>query len=906
MGRKTKKDDKPAPDDAFETIIVESRQAATVVLMLSSPEEDVQSKACEALYKFVEKCDANKKIILDLDGLHPLLSLIKSEDKNVRRHAIMAVGVMCVHPDVRKFVRKKSMAIPSIVTLLSPEEDSIVHEFAALALSYLATEFTSKVSIVEVGGMEPLIKLLSSGDPDVQKNTMETIAQLVMDYKARAVVREFDGLNAVLDLIKSDYAIIQRLALLALERLTQDADNRRVLREIDAISRLLEVLAQPILNDLHVMVVMVLSNLLEDKESLEMIKDTGALKQFVALITDTSVPEEGSEAKKGDKKPSSRAGKKSGKGRKDDDTKEDAPATGESIIPTLPDVKMCAARAIARSARSAANRKLLHEQEAEKMLIHLLNIDVPDVQASAALALAIISENFTARESIRQWGGILPLLKLLRSENGEVKESAALAVANLTTGNSLNCLEVRNLGGIEILILGLHEVREEIVASAACALTNLAQDETLRSEALDQGVVTALIEPLQSHNANVQSKAALAVSAFTCDAESRRELRESGGLEPLVLLLHSGNDEVRRNAAWAITVCGVDEPTATEICKLGGLNILQEILTSASRSSPFTEAALQRLLDSNLAAKFSLYNYLGPSNLIEDGFFDCGKLKQGTPFKTLEEYCTQEMNDKRPIILVNAQASDEFETQDNSKTDSIEVKAESVRSQRESLSKSKLKDTKVYAPTPKAVKRRESEIQKQEEEKLKAQKEREERAREEELAAQQKKLEEESLKLAVFSPPRDPNLVKYIDEVREKILPLPTTYGQVKALAEFVSEKMGGTIEQSQVASFCWELPLSQLKFELKSNVIPIGRIKAGIHIHRALLFKVLADRIALPCSLIRGEYNRGWNEIMLPDHSSDPITPRFPPKKYIIDLVHQPGSLLVPETQAAISYTKL
>lgn len=40
------------------------------------------------------------------------------------------------------------------------------------------------------------------------------------------------------------------------------------------------------------------------------------------------------------------------KGKKDDDMKEDAPVGGDSIIPTLPDVKMCAAKAIARSARS--------------------------------------------------------------------------------------------------------------------------------------------------------------------------------------------------------------------------------------------------------------------------------------------------------------------------------------------------------------------------------------------------------------------------------------------------------------------------------------------------------------------------------------------------------------------------
>lgn len=37
--------------------MIESRQAATVVLMLNSPEEDVQSKACEAIYRFVDKCE---------------------------------------------------------------------------------------------------------------------------------------------------------------------------------------------------------------------------------------------------------------------------------------------------------------------------------------------------------------------------------------------------------------------------------------------------------------------------------------------------------------------------------------------------------------------------------------------------------------------------------------------------------------------------------------------------------------------------------------------------------------------------------------------------------------------------------------------------------------------------------
>ena len=50
---------------------------------------------------------------------------------------------------------------------------------------------------------------------------------------------------------------------------------------------------------------------------------------------------------------------------------------------------------------------------------------------------------------------------------------------------------------------------------------------------------------------------------------------------------------------------------------------------------------------------------------------------------------------------------------------------------------------------------------------------------------------------------------------------------------------MGGPIEKGQLANFSWEFPISQVRFELKSNVVPIGKIKSGIHIHRALLFKI-------------------------------------------------------------------
>ncbi|KAK3099626.1 hypothetical protein FSP39_007188 [Pinctada imbricata] len=924
MGKKVKEEKKAPPDDVFDAILVESRQAGTVVLMLSSPEEDVQSKACEAIYKFVEKCDENKKMLLDLGAGEALLKLMQSEDRIVRRNACMAIGVMTAHSDVRKFIRKNEEAIPTMITLLAPEEDTVVHEFSALSLSYLATEFSSKAVIIENNGIEPLVKCLNSHDPDVQKNSIEALAQLLLDYQARGVIRDADGLAPMLELLKSEFAIIQKLSLLALDRASQDAENRAALRELEAMSRLIDFVAHPEWNDLHVMAVMVLSNLLEDPESLEVIKETGGLKRLVALITDQVPPDEEPKSgggAKGEKKAGSRAAKKSAKGGKKEESEKEEPPPGEAIIPTLPDVKMCAAKAIARSAKNAENRKILHEQEAEKMLIHLLSHESTDVQTAAAMAIGIMAENLLSKDSVREWEGIQPLIKLCSSDNGDVKEAATLALANLTTSNSGNCQEVSNYGGIEALIHLLADPRDEALANAACILTNVATEEVIRSEAQGKGVVTALLGPLKTKNSNtnVQAKVSLAVAAFVCDADSRSEFRNASGVEHLVELLHSGNDEVRRNASWALAVCAVDEPTATEICKLGGMDTLQEIQVSGTRRNPFAEVALQRLLDSNLSAKYALTGHLSSTNLIENGFYDAGQIRPNTKFLPIEDYCGLPLNDKRAILFVNAKAdpvtqvsnsqTDVDTKQDTSKTS---VSGKSSRTGRDSKANDNYRGKRRMSAIPDVAENgggeRSSSAARSARGKSKSQKEKEEKQREEELQAQLQR-EAENISQTEnqpVQPPTDSNLLKYVEEVTERIMPLPSVKEQVTALAQYVADKMGGPIEKGQLTHFSWELPISQVKFELKCNVVPIGKIKAGIHIHRALLFKALADRIAVCCTLTRGEYNRAWNEVMLPDTDDTPGAPKFPPKAYIVDLIHEPGKLMKSDSPEAVQYRKL
>ena len=58
-------------------------------------------------------------------------------------------------------------------------EDIVVHEFATLCLASLSVDFACKVQIFDNKGLPPLIQLLSSPDPDVTKNSLEIIFNLV-------------------------------------------------------------------------------------------------------------------------------------------------------------------------------------------------------------------------------------------------------------------------------------------------------------------------------------------------------------------------------------------------------------------------------------------------------------------------------------------------------------------------------------------------------------------------------------------------------------------------------------------------------------------------------------------------------------------------------------------------------
>ncbi|NXE81076.1 ARMC3 protein, partial [Cochlearius cochlearius] len=831
----------------FDPLLIESKTAATVVLMLGSPEEEVLAKACDALYKFASKGDENKVTLLGLGAVEHLYKLLSHEDPIVRRNAIMVFGIMASNHDVKKLLRELDVT-NSLLSQLAPEEDVVIHEFATLCLAHMAVEYTTKVQIFEQGGLEPLIRLLGSPDPDVQKNSVECIYLLVQDFQSRAAVRELNVIPPLLELLKSEYPVIQLLALKTLEVISKDRETRIILGENKGLDCLLKILETDEFSDLHVEALAVLGNCLEDVHTLQLIQQTGGLKKLLSFVR----------------------------------------------VSTVPDIQENAAKAITKAAYDSENRKILNEEEVEKCLINLLGTDNDGVKVAASQAISAMCENLASK---RAFGlqGIPQLVQLLSSDNEEVKEAAVTALANLTAASPSNASAVAEAEGIEPLVNTLNAQRDGAIANAATVLTNLAVQEPFRVNIQSCGIMSALAEPLRSTNSQVQSKAAFAVAAFGCDADARTELRNAGGLGPLVELLHSKNKEVRRNVCWAVMVCASDELTAIELCRLGALDILEEINLSPGLKNNFSEAALEKLLDNNLSQKYSQMGYLSSSNIITDGFYDCGQIKPGVKFSSLEELSMQELTDRRAIIFINAKPREEENWNllcdlNSSVVSPMEEKQE-LSGQQSSLSKSREKGLRYYTLNYMCIS-------------LKGKGKKEEDKMKEVTQIISRVQDEINLENLHWIPPPDFILLDYINDASKTILPLTTTREQVVALAQFVAGKMGGPIERDKLHDFSWELHISEIEFELKCNVVPIGKVKKGTFYHRALLFKVIADRIGIGCSLVRGEYNRAWNEVKLVDDSPQGIAGLLlPPQEYIVDLMFEPGFLMKQGSAEADQY---
>ncbi|TVU33108.1 hypothetical protein EJB05_24893, partial [Eragrostis curvula] len=110
----------------------------------------------------------------------------------------------------------------------------------------------------------------------------------------------------------------------------------------------------------------------------------------------------------------------------------------------------------------------------------------------------------------------------------------------------------------------------------------------------------------------------------------------------------------------------------------------------------------------------------------------------------------------------------------------------------------------------------------------------------------------------------------------------------VQKIAGLVVNAMGGPVEDADGMNRQWSMKSRQLSLQLNSVVLPLGSLRVGLSRHRSLLFKVLADRVNLPCKLVKGIYYTGTDE-----GAVNLVKVDFDSTEYIVDLMGAPGTLI-------------
>ncbi|KAI3515772.1 hypothetical protein L1887_14676 [Cichorium endivia] len=113
----------------------------------------------------------------------------------------------------------------------------------------------------------------------------------------------------------------------------------------------------------------------------------------------------------------------------------------------------------------------------------------------------------------------------------------------------------------------------------------------------------------------------------------------------------------------------------------------------------------------------------------------------------------------------------------------------------------------------------------------------------------------------------------------------------VQRLAVLVANYMGGPVGDPDKMLLAWRNFSYKLKVTLGSMVLPLGALKIGMARHRALLFKVLADSIGLPCRLVKGKQYTGSSDVAMN------FIKIGDEREYIVDLMADPGTLIPSDT---------
>ncbi|XP_022254443.1 armadillo repeat-containing protein 3-like [Limulus polyphemus] len=552
----------------------------------------------------------------------------------------------------------------------------------------------------------------------------------------------------------------------------------------------------------------------------------------------------------------------------------------------FPVIQVLALNVLQKCAKNESCRKwILLKDGVDQLMEILYNDEFSDLHASTLGILLECASSPDIVVYLQKVSAINNFLSFVEgTEDNETKQLSLSILAKMAQTNEFR--DLLHCDGIE---KNLHQLlnhhSQSVQTAAAEVITEMAASHSSKESFLNLGTVNQLSTLLQtSSDVHLLQALISSLSVLTTGSlKSCRIIFETGGLKPLVEVIKTDVcDEILESSLTCLRNLGIYYLAREKAVECGVVPVLLKFLNCISSVKNFLlfqhylvyclhGILLLFSIFVGLSSQQHLFQWLlksllkmEPSDSTYDGFYDTGAMRLGEMFGTLEDYRSRPVDARRPVLIVNTTIFPSLPccTSTNSEASVSLSSEQDTKDSPQMKTKTSQLQKNVPSSPPGSV-----------------------------------------MDPTVTDLPSDPRLHTFVHQVETLLDSASDMKSQLQLLAQFVSDKMGGAVQVGQDLALGVELHLNELKNNLQCNALPLGYLKKGSFSHRALLFKVLADKVLLPCSLVRGTYGRAWNEILVLGGFLQDERPYTLSERYIVDVMHIPGRLLHPDSTEAAEY---
>jgi len=696
--------------------------------------------------------------------------------------------------------------IRTLLILLESPEPAITLTALDSLTKYAEQAQKNRVNLLNSDITRILFKRITAQptNPDIKRASIACFAASTEVLEAHADMKRKDVIEGLIRLLGPDESVeVHDEAAFALANCAKDFGNKAMIRKCGGIKALFNLL-ESVDPDVKKNAALALASVLEDFSNRSEIRYLGGLPAIVELLSSE-----------------------------------------------FREIQSNALLSVIRCAEDHCNRIEFRKLYTVKKIFDLLTPEMQELHQLCLQAISTCLEDVEIASTFSQSGCLTVISKFLTSDDTKCRAYSAIAIAKISK-NPRNHSYIRESGVVPALVANLSHSDCLVISTAAMALVNLAKVEINQIEIARLGGIETLVKLLSHDNVEVNRQCVLALSS-TCLNSKVRSRVKTLGIQNVVDLLAFEDLQVQINAAECLTNLAEDSDIRVELSKNNGVTLLiQAIMKPDIKIQTVGALALARCLNEHECRQVLASKRTYIARIVE-----LLKSKDINGSRNaalaLSNACEYEPNalmacQMGAIDAMIALISDTKRNTLRFATDALENLLNHYLPAKYWLSNKLTKDNIItdgfydfgsvgsnlasIKPFPSLESLRAYPIDKKRE-----------------------VIVIDSGTDAAFA-----NLVALASEGLSTRRPLE----QVQHIAEIVVGALGGCVSDgTKVSDIGFKVHITTLKIACKSNVLPIGLIKHGTFYHRALLFKALADRCGLsPVGVVRGEYNRGWNEI--------------------------------------------